>query len=346
MSAHIKKLLSIVISTIILILIYSKIDLERLPDIFRNCHKGWLGLSLLMFIPIIFIISKRLQVLTPKNAQVNLAESIKLILSASVLNLILPSKMGDIAKAYFLAEKGNISGSLSLSLMIYEKTCDMLALLVWCIMGFILLPYKNNMMWCFFVILVLGFAMGVLMIISKWFPMRSFQLIKHMSPGYFEYKIKKLESAWIEMCKYVIQDKRLLVKVSVISMFVWFLHLVQIWFFIFMLNSSVPFVQHLVRAPLSIFAGLIPVTFAGIGTRDAALIFFYKDYLEVSVAAVLGLMCTSRYLIPAVFGLPFFNQYLLKIKTNHENTKKGKNNLTAKTQSAQRKIECPSGKGQ
>jgi len=41
-------------------------------------------------------------------------------------------EMGDIAKA-FMKERGHLSGSLSLSLVVFEKACDMLSLLLWCV---------------------------------------------------------------------------------------------------------------------------------------------------------------------------------------------------------------------
>ncbi|HEY9883730.1 MAG TPA: UPF0104 family protein, partial [Thermosynechococcaceae cyanobacterium] len=55
-------------------------------------------------------------------------------------------------------------------------------------------------------------------------------------------------------------------------------------------------------------------TFAGVGTRDAALIVFYQPYFSEATAAALGILCTSRYLIPAIGGLPFLNQYLSTVR--------------------------------
>jgi hypothetical protein len=86
--------------------------------------------------------------------------------------------------------------------------------------------------------------------------------------------------------------------------------LLQIWFFILALNAWTPFLTNLALSPLAILAGLLPLTFAGVGTRDAALIAFYQPYFNAPTAAALGLLCTSRYLLPAIGGLPFLEQYL------------------------------------
>ena len=80
--------------------------------------------------------------------------------------------------------------------------------------------------------------------------------------------------------------------------------------FILALRAWTPFLINLALSPLAILAGLLPLTFAGIGTRDAALIFFYQDYFNEATGAALGLLCTSRYFLPAVIGLPFLGQML------------------------------------
>jgi hypothetical protein len=56
--------------------------------------------------------------------------------------MVLPSKMGDIAKAYFMRDRGHLEGSLALSLVVFEKACDMLSLLLWCVFGLFLIRRK------------------------------------------------------------------------------------------------------------------------------------------------------------------------------------------------------------
>jgi hypothetical protein len=105
-----------------------------------------------------------------------------------------------------------------------------------------------------------------------------------------------------------------LTKVAATSILIWFGHLLQIWFFIFALQAWVPLLANLALSPLAILAGLLPLTFAGVGTRDAALILFYQPYFGQPIGAALGLLCTSRYFIPAVAGLPFLGKYFIPLR--------------------------------
>ena len=107
-----KKLISLIISAAILAFIYWKIGPEnrtRLLAIFANCDRAWMACSLAMVIPLTLCTSWRLQQLMPARGQLGFGEANKLILVASVLNLVLPSKMGDIAKAWFMRDRSGLS---------------------------------------------------------------------------------------------------------------------------------------------------------------------------------------------------------------------------------------------
>ncbi|MES2570729.1 MAG: hypothetical protein V4710_11830, partial [Verrucomicrobiota bacterium] len=45
------------------------------------------------------------------------------------------------------------------------------------------------------------------------------------------------------------------------------------------------------------------------------LIALYAPYFPAPVALGLGLLCTARYLLPAIGGLPFLSQYIGVVKT-------------------------------
>ena len=55
---------------------------------------------------------------------------------------------------------------------------------------------------------------------------------------------------------------------------------------------------------MGIFIGLLPVTVAGIGTRDAAFRVLMASWDPDKVIAWLGLFCTFRYVVMAVLGVP------------------------------------------
>jgi uncharacterized protein (TIRG00374 family) len=309
-----KRAISLAISVALLLIIYSKIDLNSLGKVFADSNLFWMAISLGMVIPITMVTSWRLQQLMPRDGKLDFLEANRLILGASVLNMILPSKMGDIAKAYFLRDRGHLNGSLALSLVVFEKACDMLSLLLWCAFGLLLYPRKDDLFWGMTAAVIGGLFFGLLLLGSQRFAQLFFTTAIRIAPKKIRKKLESLETSWQEMHEYFWRDPRQLIIISMTSIFVWFLHLLQIWLFILALKAWAPFLTNLALSPLAILAGLLPLTFAGVGTRDAALIYFYQPYFNVQTGAALGILCTSRYFLPALIGLPFLGQMMAAIK--------------------------------
>ncbi|HEY9797184.1 MAG TPA: lysylphosphatidylglycerol synthase transmembrane domain-containing protein [Leptolyngbyaceae cyanobacterium] len=307
-----KRLISIAVSLAILAIIYWKIDFQGLLKVLQNCDHGWMVISLGMVIPLTLLTSWRLQQLMPPKSTLGFGEANRLILVASVLNMVLPSKMGDITKAYFMKERGHLEGSLSLSLVVFEKACDLLSLLLWCVFGLMLYPQKDWLFWIMTGSVATGLMVGLLLLSSTQFAQLFFALGRTIAPKKARSKLDKLRDSWTEMHRYFWRDKIQLLKITTTSIFIWFLHLLQIWFFILALKAWTPFLANLALSPLAILAGLLPLTFAGVGTRDAALIAFYKPFFDAPTAAALGLLCTSRYLLPAIGGLPFLGSFVTR----------------------------------
>ena len=305
-----KKILSLLISLGLLAVLYWKIDFARLPPVFAGCDPLWMALSLGMVVPITLGTAWRLQQLLPRAGRLGFGEANRLILLASVLNLVLPSKMGDIAKAWFLRDRGHLDGALALSLVVFEKACDMLSLLLWCAFGLALYPRKDALFWTMTAFVAALLGAGLLLLASEKCARFFFGLGAQFAPGKMREKFAKLGASWSEMHRYFWESRARLLKVTATSVFLWFLHLLQIWMFILALRAWAPFLANLALSPLAILAGLLPLTFAGVGTRDAALVFFYAPYFDAPTAAALGLLCTARYLLPALAGLPFAGPHL------------------------------------
>ena len=164
-----KRIISIVVSLLILAVIYSKIDFSGLIQVFKDCNGWWMAISLGMVVPLTLFTAWRLQQLMPTGSQLGFGEANRLILAASVLNMVLPSKMGDIAKAYFMKQRGHLVGTLSLSLVVFEKSFYLLLLLLWCVFGLLLYPQKDALFWIMTASVSLGLVVGIFLLSSRKF---------------------------------------------------------------------------------------------------------------------------------------------------------------------------------
>ncbi len=316
-----KKVISLVVSLGILALIYWKIDFAKIGPVFAQSSVFWLVVSLGMVVPLTLATAWRLCQLMPHGMPLGFWESNQLILLAGVLNLVLPSKMGDMAKAGFMADRGHLKGSLAVALVVFEKACDMASLLVWCAFGLCLYPNKDLLFWVMTAAVVSG-AVGLgLLLGSRGFAGWFFAMGRRAAPGKIAGKLALMEESWMAMHGYFWADRGKFVLVAATSLGIWFLHLLQIWLFTVALRVHVPFPASLALSPLAILAGLLPLTFAGVGTRDAALILFYGPFMAAPDAAALGVLCTMRYVLPAIAGLPFIGPAMARIGERKIGTK-------------------------
>ena len=311
-----------IISLAILGVIYWQIDLGSLRRALSMADWRYFGLAVILTFPLTAMSAWRLSFLAPAQAKLSYFQSLNLTLMASVLNVILPSKLGDLARFYALTRKGHLRPANALTLVVFEKAWDVLALLFWCSLGLVIIASTSTFYWLVSVAVLIVAFVGVLMVSSFTFAEVCFSTAISLAPGHLPDKIATLQEAWLDTLVQFWSDKRNAAIVIIGSVILWLLHICQIWLFVFALNHTIPFASNAAMASLSIFVGLLPFTFAGIGTRDVALIFFYQPFLAAPVAAALGLFCTLRYLLPALIGLPFLGQYLAtarRIKNENDN---------------------------
>lgn len=101
-------------------------------------------------------------------------------------------------------------------------------------------------------------------------------------------------------------DRPRFARILAISLVLWVLHMAQFSLAYVATGARSPEIALLwSRVPIAIFIGLLPVSFAGIGTRDAAMVYLLKDRIGEDAAILLGVVATLRYLVVALAGLPF-----------------------------------------
>lgn len=309
-----RQALAIVLAAAILAVIYWQVEVSVLLAALAGIDGWWFALSLALFVPMVAFSAWRLQYLVHTSGRLAMAEATKLILAANTLNLVLPSHFGDIAKAYFLVERGRVSGSLALSLVVFERLNDLFALFLWCLVGLLLFPLVGAQSWLLAVLLAAGLAASAALALSARCSAPFFAALIWIVPRRFEPRVVEFDNAWRELVAHFRGDFKGLSKVVGLSVLNWFLHALQVWLFILALGAWAPFAANLVLAPLALLIGMVPVTVAGIGTRDAALIYLYAPYFPAAVGAALGLLVTLRTVLPALAGLPFLSRYLAAVR--------------------------------
>ena len=80
------------------------------------------------------------------------------------------------------------------------------------------------------------------------------------------------------------------------------------------LGLDIPFKPFLIFAPLSMLLSELPITFLGLGSREAALVFFFSSFAPPHLLLAAGLLISfSEYLLPNLLSLLLLKPFLDKI---------------------------------
>jgi len=303
----VKKLIGLVVSLALLAIIWWQVDVDAIGAAVAAADPWWLAAGLATIVPLTVVTAARFGMLS--RTHMGLWRSTRLILSASTLNLVLPSKMGDLAKGLVLTGRYGFDAKLAVALVVMERSLDMAALLFWGVLACLWVGREEPL----FLFAAVGIFALLLLLVLLLSPLRVaaslLGWLGRLAPGKAGRWIGGFAGEWQVGVGWLWSDRGRVAAIILVSLAIWGGHLAQFWLFAQALGA-VPFLDNMAFATLAILAGLLPFTMAGIGTRDAAILFLYAPYLTPGQGAVLGVLATLRYLAPAIAGLPFIGDYL------------------------------------
>lgn len=289
----------------ILLALYFWLDPGAILAAARKADPLWLTLGLLLCAPLVALSAWRFAILVERD--IGMAEAVRLTLGASTLNLFLPSKLGDLAKAGALRGRHAIPASLAVAIVVLEKLLDLGGLLVWGAAALIVVAPERPAL----LLLLLPVGALLALLTATLLPGTGIvRLAPRIGPRRMREAAVRFSSGWDEVLAYFWGTPGLALRTVALSLLLWALHLMQFWVFARALGGDIPVVHNAAYATLAILAGLLPFTFAGVGTRDAVIVLLYGPLMGEANAAILGLLATMRYVLPALAGVPFVARLL------------------------------------
>jgi hypothetical protein len=303
-----RRLVALCVSLLLLVLLYAFVDIGALARAIRSADPWWLIGGIALVVPITLATAWRFSLLV-RDAKIGFSESNRLILASSTLNLFLPSKMGDLAKAFVLTERHGMPGSLALSIVVLEKALDMFSLLVWGVAAMLYVGRSDSLILLLTIPVAGLLALLTAMILPLPVVRSVLAVAGRVIPTRFAVQLERFSDSLSGVVRWFWSRPLWAFGVISLSLILWLVHLWQFWFFTRSVGGAVPIIDNMAFATVSILIGLLPFTVAGIGSRDAAIVLFYAVYLSPAAAAFVGILATLRYVVPAVAGLPFVGDF-------------------------------------
>ncbi len=285
-----KRLLLLLFTIVIVSILIMSVDAEVAIEALKGANWWYIvaaALVTLMF-PLLCAIRWNLIVLQ-MGRNLGVWESFKIVMAAWPLGTITPAKSGDLIKVLFL--KKILPYSKTTGVILAERLMDVVSLCVYSVIGGILYGFEQAVL----------FSGTILVGVAVFFVLSTSSMIKYV-PQKWRTLVENVLDASKRMCLHW----RTFILIAIVSLFNWYLSFFQVWLCYLAFHVSVPMSFTIGAFPLCIFIGLIPVTISGMGTRDSAIIYLFKDYAPYEINLAVGLFYSLfGYWILSLMGIPF-----------------------------------------
>jgi hypothetical protein len=303
-------LLSVGVSTALLIVLYRNLDVRLIGLALLRADGFWLVVSIGMILPITVLRALRFLWVAPAGALPGVGEALRLTLVASSLNIVMPAKAGDLIKSYFIARRSDTSTGTSVAIVVYERLCDLFALITWCVLAWVVARPDAPVPAQFWLVLAVVGAACAVLIMSDRAALFMRALVARALPARKLRRLHEIADGWPDLLSRLRRRRRWIVGYSLL---LWLGHLFQIWMFTVALSEEVPLTVCASLSAVALMAGQLPLTFAGLGTRDVALVVLLSRYMAPESAAAMGVLIFTRGLVPSLIGLPLLRSYLAAV---------------------------------
>lgn len=263
------------IGIIILCFIVSKIDLLKLLSIFADFNIFLFVIAVSLNIPLIFLKSVRWNMLLREQSiQYNLKDSLLVYMSGIYTGNVTPGRLGDFIKAFYLKSDKNISLARSISSVLVDRLFDMYLLMILGIIGTWHLGIFEILSAVSVGLLAIIFLSPFILLKKKWIRnilglFYNVVVIKKFKGDIHE----KFEDFYSGINQLLTPKLFLTICLTCFSYTIFFS---QCYLIIIAMDIHIDFVTISLITAISNLIAFLPVSVAGLGTRDAILIYLFS----------------------------------------------------------------------
>ena len=296
-----KRLLSsfwfkVTLSAVLLAVLFVRTDFHDLGQAFARTHGAWLVAALIGYlVSQIVSVARWCLLARPLGFREPFGRFVDYYFNGMFLNLFVPSTVaGDVSRALLLAGQSKRRG-LALTSVIADRGIGFIAL-VWIGAAAILLvttyPLPSVIYWAGLVAPLASVALWWLapLAIARFLPS--------------EHRWRLLVER--DLKPYRRDHQLLVVSLGLASVF----HLIQIFSQVFVANAldlHLPWTFFLIFVPIVNIAGMLPISFSGVGVREAGYWYFLGLVgVDRELAIALGLLSSAIVIVGGLAGAPAF----------------------------------------
>ena len=298
------------VGIIFLLIILNNINLEELLEILQGAEIQYFLLALILGVPFFVLKIVRWKYILKKSGiKYSFYNSFITYGAGLLFGQVTPGQLGEFYRGVILSKQGH-NFSIVTTTVVFERFCDLIFILIFAIPGIFI--YFGKPIFSFFLISILILPLAYFLNHKK----QCLSLFSFLSSSQILNKYTKRFNDSFILFKSFLKDFQVIRKIAMITLFVFILFIFRIYLLLISLNLELPLFHLILGSFFSSLIALIPISYAGIGTRDAALILvFLKSGQSHEGAIALSTMILAlNIIIPIFWGLPsWFMSQKLKI---------------------------------
>ncbi len=307
------------IGILLFVSILVNIDLNVIIGLFARIRLEYVFLSLSLLIPAILLRAVKWKIIIKSyETKFSLMSAAKAWLIGFFLGIITPGRIGDLSRAYYLRREGNINMGSSLTTVIADRIVDIGMLFFLASVGLVMIATVFSKAWeiLFYIIfLFIIFLLGLSAFSKKSFTRFVLKpLSKRVTPAKYQADLSRVFHDFYHGIDLISKYN---IAITVFVAFVaWIVVILQYYLFSLALNIELPFLFFFAIVPAVALLDALPVSFSGIGTREAALVFFFSlNGASAETAVSLSLLIFIMiYLVNGFVGMLLWIRDPIKIK--------------------------------
>ena len=292
------------IGLILFIFILSKLNLTKTLELLSNIDLFYMTIALALIIPLLVIKALRWQLLMKaQNIDYSLKDSTLMYAAAQYIGAITPGRLGEFIKIFYLKGDNHPFGK-AFATVLLDRLFDLVSLL--------LLGYAGMLLFIAFferTITILSYIfVGTVLLIIFFIYKKEFSkgILEYISSNFIPERYRENANTGFSDLYNGIKtlNANQFVLATFITFFAWGIYFVMMYLFVLSLGINIPFLYLATCVSISAVITLIPISIAGIGTRDATLIVLFS-YLGLSKesAIAFSMMILLMYLVAGFIGL-------------------------------------------
>ena len=287
------------IGLIILAYIIYSLDVHKIISAFLSIDPIFIVYALILTIPLLFLRNTAWQlILREQNITVGFFFSMKIYLIGLFYGSISPGYFGQLMRVPYLKEKtGEPFGKLFINTVI-ETFVHTFSLYGMMIIGALLVVGTLPELLPITIAWILCFTFFAAYFVKRE---RGEKLLRILISYIIPKKVKCHFSAFVDTFYIDFPRFKAMILPYVLGIFTWIIVFSQEYMILLGLGLQIPYFAFLLLFPIANVAGFIPITFAGLGTREFTAIFIFTTLFQVAgeqilVLSLVGFIVTDLFL--------------------------------------------------